>query len=76
MWGDDDEPIVKKEILMDQEPTNHHEVHCPHFPNDKYEWWFLYLVEKKSGRLVSTIVPCKTLDKEKTVGFCVVGGCQ
>lgn len=65
-WEDED-PVVKKEILMDSEPTNHHEVHCPHLPNTKYEWWFVYMTEKKSNRLQSMIVPCKTLDVEKTV---------
>lgn len=66
-FWEDDEPVVKKEILMDSEPTNHHEVHCPLFPNTKYEWWFLYLTDKKSNRLASVVVPCKTLDDEKTV---------
>ncbi|KAI6203258.1 hypothetical protein M3Y94_00535600 [Aphelenchoides besseyi] len=65
-WGDD-EPIIKKEMLMDKEPTNHHEVHCPLFPNEKFEWWYLYLIEKKSRRLASMVVPCKTMDKEKEV---------
>jgi len=66
-FWDDDDPVVKKEILLDSEPTNHHPVHCPLFPSEKNEWWFLYLTEKKTNRLVSMIVPCKTLDREKEV---------
>lgn len=73
---DDDEEIwkeheglVKKEILLESEPTTHHEVHCPFYPNDKYEWWYLYLVERKSRRLISMVVPCKTLNQEKTVSL-------
>jgi len=66
-FWDEDGPVQKKETLLDTEPTNHHEVHCPHYPHNKYEWWFLYMTEKKSKRLVSMIVSCKTLDKEKTV---------
>lgn len=51
----------------DENDTTHHEVHCPYYPLDKYECWYLYLVERKSRRLVSMVVPCKTLDKEKSV---------
>ncbi|KAH7700231.1 Protein DNJ-29 a [Aphelenchoides avenae] len=64
---DDHEGLIKKETLLESEPTTHHEVHCPFFPGDKYEWWYLYLVDRKSRRLVSMVVPCKTLNKEKTV---------
>lgn len=52
---------------MESEPTTHHPVHCPYYPKDKHEWWYLYLVDKKTRRLASMVVPCKTLDKEKTV---------
>uniref|UniRef100_A0A915EFI1 J domain-containing protein n=1 Tax=Ditylenchus dipsaci TaxID=166011 RepID=A0A915EFI1_9BILA len=65
IWDDHGE-LAKKETLLDSEPTDHHEVHCPFYPGDKSEW-YLYLVERKSRRLVSMVVPCKTLDKEKTV---------
>ncbi|CAD5206617.1 unnamed protein product [Bursaphelenchus okinawaensis] len=65
-WGDDAVPL-KKDALLESEPTNHHEVHCPYFPHEKHEWWYLYLVEKKSKTLASLVVPCKTLDKEKTL---------
>ena len=65
--GDDDDIVPgKKDMLLESEPTNHHEVHCPHFPGDKHEWWYLYLVERKTRRFV-TMIPCKTLDQEKTV---------
>lgn len=66
MWKEH-EDLVKKETILDSEPTNHHEVHCPLYPNDKYEWWYIYLVEKKMRRLISLVLPCKTLDKEKSV---------
>lgn len=63
----DEEGIIKKEHLLESEPTTHHPVHCPYYPKDKHEWWYLYLVDKKTRRLASMVVPCKTLDKEKTV---------
>ncbi|KAI1722542.1 dnaJ domain-containing protein [Ditylenchus destructor] len=66
LW-DEHESLRKKDTLLDSEPTNHHEVHCPYYTDEKYEWWYLYLVERKSRRLVSMVIPCKTLDKEKTV---------
>jgi translocation protein SEC63 len=64
---DDHEGLIKKETLLESEPTTHHEVHCPYFPGDKYEWWYLYLVDRKSRRLASMVYSCKTLDKEKTM---------
>ncbi|KAL3112678.1 hypothetical protein niasHT_013714 [Heterodera trifolii] len=64
---DDDELIRKQDMLLDTEPVNHHEVHCPYFPGDKFEWWYLYLLERKTRRLVTMVQPCKTLDQEKTV---------
>jgi len=64
----DDDFVTKKEVLLESEPTNYHEVHCPYYPGDKYEWWYVYLLERKTRKFV-TLVPCKTLDKEKTVDF-------
>ncbi|KAI3414011.1 hypothetical protein GPALN_011477 [Globodera pallida] len=64
---DEDGLIRKPDMLLDSEPVNHHEVHCPHFPGDKFEWWYLYLVERKTRRLITMVQPCKTLDQEKTV---------
>lgn len=66
---DDDGPVGKKEVLLESEPTDHHEVHCPHFPSEKHEWWYVYLVEKKTRELRSMVVPCRTLDKEKEVAI-------
>uniref|UniRef100_A0A914L6R0 J domain-containing protein n=1 Tax=Meloidogyne incognita TaxID=6306 RepID=A0A914L6R0_MELIC len=62
----DDDFVTKKEVLLESEPTNYHEVHCPYYPGDKYEWWYVYLLERKTRKFV-TLVPCKTLDKEKTL---------
>ncbi|CAD5209577.1 unnamed protein product [Bursaphelenchus xylophilus] len=65
-WGDDEVPL-KKEALLESEPTDHHEVHCPLFPQEKHEWWYLYLIEKRTKNLASLIIPCKTLNTEKTL---------
>lgn len=59
----------KVQLEKDENDTTHHEVHCPCYPLDKYECWYLYLVERKSRRLISMVVPCKTLDKEKSVNI-------
>lgn len=67
-WGDENVPS-KKDVLLDREPTNYHEVHCPYYSKDKHEWWFLYLVEKKSKTLCTNVMPCKSLDKKKTVSI-------
>ena len=38
-WENDesDDFVTKKDMLLESEPTTHHEVHCPHFPGDKFE---------------------------------------
>ncbi|CAI4230923.1 unnamed protein product [Auanema sp. JU1783] len=63
------EPANKKNVF---ETKSHktHTVHCPYYPGEKYEWWWvtLSMVDKKYGRrLASQIVSCKTLIDEQTV---------
>ncbi|KAI6241407.1 Translocation protein SEC63-like protein [Aphelenchoides fujianensis] len=62
---DEDNVVVKKEVLMDKEPTNHHEVHCPHFPHEKFEWWYLYVMEVQAAREPVQIKYEDTEDEEE-----------
>jgi translocation protein SEC63 len=64
LWEDG---MARKEALLEKEPTDNHEVHAPYYPLDKFEWWYLYLIEKKSRRLQTYVIPCKTLKDTKTM---------
>jgi len=52
---DEIEPDVKKNSL---EATSliSHSVHCPNFPSDKQEYWWLYLCDKKKSDLITVPV--------------------
>ncbi|KJH41467.1 DnaJ domain protein [Dictyocaulus viviparus] len=68
--ADDDwnEGSVKK-VTFDAKSHKTHLVHCPYFPSEKFEWWWLVLTmfDKKQRRLVCPIAACKTLVDEQTV---------
>ncbi|KAM3720433.1 Translocation protein [Dirofilaria immitis] len=61
------ENMVKKESLLGNKSKKTHPVHCPYFPGEKFEWWWLLLVDKKLRKLVVPAVHCTTLVDEQTV---------
>ncbi|KAE9547988.1 hypothetical protein FO519_008807 [Halicephalobus sp. NKZ332] len=64
LWNDG---MARKEALLEKEPTDNHVVHAPYYPLDKYEWWYLYMIEKKSKKMATLPISCKTLKDTKTV---------
>ncbi|KAK0426198.1 hypothetical protein QR680_009581 [Steinernema hermaphroditum] len=65
-WAKHDEVARKKNVLEAKSRLTH-SIHAPYFPSEKYEWWWLYLIDKKMRRLVSPVISCKTLIDEETV---------
>ncbi|VIO96374.1 Uncharacterized protein BM_BM6961 [Brugia malayi] len=61
------ENMVKKESILVSRSKKTHAVHCPFFPGEKFEWWWLLLVDKKLRKLVVPAVHCTTLLNEQTV---------
>ncbi|CAD5126075.1 DgyrCDS14241 [Dimorphilus gyrociliatus] len=44
---------TKKENSFETKSKETHLVHCPYYPLDKYEWWYLYVADKKKQQLIS-----------------------
>lgn len=61
------ENLIKKQNLLERKSTKTHVVHCPYYPCEKYEWWWLFLIDKKLRRLVVPGAHCTTLVDEQTV---------
>ncbi|VDD94742.1 unnamed protein product [Enterobius vermicularis] len=61
------ENILKKETLLETRSRKTHLVHCPYYPSEKYEWWWLFLLQKKLKRIVVPGTHCTTLVDEETV---------
>ena len=69
------ENIIKKEALLETKSKKTHLVHCPYYPAEKFEWWWLFLVDKKLRRLVVPGLHCTTLVDEQTVRNCFATVC-
>ncbi|VDM43129.1 unnamed protein product [Toxocara canis] len=61
------ENLIKKQNLLERKSNKTHPVHCPYYPGEKFEWWWLFLVDKKLRRLVVPGAHCTTLVDEQTV---------
>jgi len=46
----------KKDKALEGKPKKSHSVHCPHFPEDKQEYWWIYLADRKKRALISVPV--------------------
>ena len=44
---------VKKEKVLEGKSKFSHPVHCPYFSDDKQEYWWLYVCDRKKNRLVT-----------------------
>uniref|UniRef100_A0A0N4ZPJ4 J domain-containing protein n=1 Tax=Parastrongyloides trichosuri TaxID=131310 RepID=A0A0N4ZPJ4_PARTI len=58
--------VKKNKPIFDADDFETVPVHCPKYPDDKYEWWYIYMYDKKSRLLVAPVDIIKTLrDEEK-----------
>ncbi|GAV08619.1 hypothetical protein RvY_18284 [Ramazzottius varieornatus] len=64
-WDDDLE--VDRDMILDVKSKFSHPVHCPYFPEEKHEWWWVYLADKKLKRLVSPPVLVTNLETEESI---------
>ena len=53
--------------IMESKTKVTHLVHCPNFTEDKYEWWWVYLIDRKKRQLMFGPVHVTTLVDEEEV---------
>ncbi|KAL5965425.1 hypothetical protein TSMEX_006835 [Taenia solium] len=54
---------------LDSKPRCTHLVHCPFFPLEKYEGWWVYLVDRKMRQLVTKPVYLNSLEIEEELSL-------
>ncbi|CAE1323240.1 SEC63 [Acanthosepion pharaonis] len=58
---------MKKETILETKSKESHIVHCPYFPLDKQECWWLYIADRKNRMLISAPMYISSLKYEDTV---------
>jgi len=51
-WSNLQQQMSKKQQLSKEE-TESHPVHCPYFPVDKEEGWWVFIADRKTGELIT-----------------------
>lgn len=59
------ERLVKQQRILDSGVVKSHPVHCPYFPDDKQECWYLYLVDRKGMNLITAALYVTNLSDEE-----------
>ncbi|XP_017484476.1 PREDICTED: translocation protein SEC63 homolog [Rhagoletis zephyria] len=54
-WDDDIKPDVPKKDVFQVMSKISHSVHCPYFPEDKQEHWWIYITERKKTLSLITV---------------------
>ncbi|XP_046392377.1 translocation protein SEC63 homolog [Ischnura elegans] len=55
-WEKFQSRLAKKEKVLEGISKKSHSVHCPFFPDDKQEYWWVYICDRKSHTLLTA--PC------------------
>lgn len=62
-----DDDFSRREKILEAKSKVTHLVHCPYYPEDKYEWWWVYLCDRKNRQLICPPVRVTTLVDEEEV---------
>ena len=52
-WEKFQQKVNKKEKVLETKSKQSHSVHCPYFPDDKQEYWWIYIADKKRHALMT-----------------------
>ncbi|XP_064483455.1 translocation protein SEC63 homolog [Ornithodoros turicata] len=67
-WQDVQRKVAKKDKSLEKKSKKSHSVHCPLFPDDKQEYWWVYLVEKRRHSLATVpYLVTSLVDKEEVL---------
>ncbi|XP_071485151.1 translocation protein SEC63 homolog [Diadema antillarum] len=66
-WEELQSGLTRKEKVLEGISKESHEVHSPYFPEVKHEWWWVYLSDRKSHKLVTAPTMVYDLKVEKEV---------
>ncbi|KAK4468232.1 hypothetical protein MN116_008388 [Schistosoma mekongi] len=58
-------PLGKSSSMMDSKTHCTHVVHCPYFPVEKFEGWWIYLADRKTRQLITKPIYIATLQTEE-----------
>uniref|UniRef100_A0A1B6F9N7 J domain-containing protein n=1 Tax=Cuerna arida TaxID=1464854 RepID=A0A1B6F9N7_9HEMI len=53
-WDKFQSGIGKRDRVLEGRSKMSHSVHCPHFPEDKQEYWWVYVSDRKSKSLLTS----------------------
>ncbi|CAH1799731.1 unnamed protein product [Owenia fusiformis] len=60
---------AKKENVLEAKSKETHSVHCPYFPLDKQEWWWVYVADRKHHQLITAPVQVTSLKHEEEISL-------
>lgn len=66
-WVDKFSEETRKENSYETKSKETHIVHCPYYPLEKYEWWYLFVADKKKQQLISMPKHVQSLKDEEEV---------
>jgi translocation protein SEC63 len=53
-WEKFQAPLTKREKVLEGKSKRSHSVHCPLFPEDKQEYWWVYICDRKSRTILTS----------------------
>ncbi|XP_014214018.1 translocation protein SEC63 homolog [Copidosoma floridanum] len=60
-WNKFQQRLSKRDRLLEGRTNTSHMVHCPYFPEEKYEYWWVYICDRKSHTLLTPMVHVTSL---------------
>lgn len=65
-WSSFQQKVAKKEKVLETKSKQSHSVHCPYFPEDKQEYWWIYIADRKKHALITVpYLMTNLVDKEE-----------
>ncbi|UYV67794.1 SEC63 [Cordylochernes scorpioides] len=68
-WEELHQQVGRKEKVLETKSKISHSVHCPHFPEDKQEYWWIYIADHKRKLLMTAPYLITNLVDQEEVHF-------